>query len=89
MEINNIELQNIPSVIEGLHLVAVIGRSPDGWRCYEAAVVMPSMLDPDFEAKWGPAKKAAAAYTMRYGNKLTAQQATRYFPSATALPFAS
>ena len=90
MEITNVELQNIPSDIEGLHLVAVLGHSPDGWRCYEAAVVMPSMLDPNFETKWKPAVERASQYAAANGNKLSPENARRYFhfPKAIADNFA-
>ena len=85
MKIQSVEIQRCPSIIEDLHLVAVLGSAPDGWRCYEAAWIMPRPGKQDIETKWPEAKEAAVAFTCARGRKLNAKEATRYFPGAEKL----
>ena len=78
MKITNIELQYIPSNVEHMHMVAVMGSAGDGWRVYEAAVQMPP-YDSDNPEIWEGAKQWAASFAAAHGNKLSKQQARKYF----------
>ena len=87
MNITNIELQNIPSNVEGMHMIAVMGHAGDGWRVYEAAVQMPR-YDSDNPLVWEEAKRWAANFAAAHGHKLSKQKARKYFIFSDDLVFA-
>ena len=84
-EIRNVETQNIASPIAGLTMVAVLCKAVDGWRCYESAHALDITCR---KGEWEAQKAEAAAWTHRQGNKLTPEQARKYFPFSAQLEFA-
>ena len=84
MEIKSVEVQAIPCPIPGIHLVAVLGKAPDGWRCYEAAYLFPSPVDDT----WATVRESAVAFTLLQGRKIPPEQARKYFMFSDDLKFA-
>ena len=82
-DLKAVETQGARSPIPHLTRVAVLSHAPDGWRCYEAFCV----LHPG--DKWEEDKAAAVAWTRAYGNKLTPEQAKRYFNITSDMEFAA
>lgn len=80
-EIENVELQGCASPINGLTRVAVLCSAPDGWRVYEAMHVLPLGRSQE-------AVDEAVAWTKSYGNKLSKEQARRYFHIPDDMEFA-
>jgi len=63
--------------------VAVLTWAPDGYRCYEAFHAL------RVGESWEDDKAAAVEWTRKYGNKLSKQEARRYFTIPDDMPFAS
>lgn len=80
-EIRNIELQGCASPIRGLTRVAVMCWAPDGWRVYEAMHVLPVGRSQEAVDK-------AVVWTHQHGNKLSKEQARRYFHIPDDMEFA-
>ena len=81
-ELKGIETQGAASPINHLTRVAVLTWAPDGWRCYESFHV----LNPG--DMWEDDKARAVEWTRLYGNKLTPEQARRYFAITDDMEFA-
>ena len=80
--IQNVETQGCASPIYGLTRVAVLCHAPDGWRAYEAMHVLRSGYH------WDHDKAEAVEWTRAHGNKLTHEQARRYFHITPDMEFA-
>lgn len=80
-KIKSIETQGCASPVPGLTRVALLTHAPDGWRVYEA--FCPLRLD-----HWEEDKAEAVAWTKLYGNKLSREEAGRYFRITADMTFA-
>lgn len=82
------ELQSLPGFdIAHLHLIAVLKRSPDGYRCYLAGVNMPpwrtdpetgQVRDEDHQ-HWEEWKRHAVNFAEKRGRKLMLHEARMFF----------
>ena len=80
--IRRVETQGFASPIPGLTMVAVLCEAADGWRCYASAHAL------DINGDWEAQKAAAVAWTHQYGNKLSPQEARKYFHFPADMKFA-
>ena len=81
-ELREIETQGCASPIAGLTRVAVLTWAPDGYRVYEGFHALRT------GEHWEEDKAAAVAWTRAHGNKLSRQEARRYFNLSDDMRFA-
>lgn len=85
-ELKAVETQGCASPLNtveaGLTRVAVLTWAPDGYRVYESFHVL------RIGEHWEEDKAAAVEWTRRHGNKLSKQEARRYFLIPDDMPFA-
>lgn len=79
-ELKSVEFRGIASPVDGLCRVAVLTFAPDGWRVYEAACVVPAGDEA--------ARQEAISWCRRSGNKLSPDEARRYFNITSDMKFA-